>query len=105
MIEQFEKYFTPMRDLNTLAISNVEKLLELQLKFIEDTTKTSVESLKSAITINSAESIKDYITEQVAVSKQLTERTIEDGRTVAELTNTFTTDAQSLVKETFKVAS
>ena len=100
MNEQFDKYFTPVRELNTLAISNIEKLLELQLKLIEDSTKVGVETLKSAAAINDAESFKEYIEAQVNTAKQLTERAIEDSRTVTELGNSYATEVQKVVKET-----
>ncbi|NNE36746.1 MAG: hypothetical protein HKN08_00450, partial [Gammaproteobacteria bacterium] len=65
MNEEFEKYMAPMKDLNSLAVNNIEKMLELQMKYIEDTTKAGVESLKSAVAINDAEGFKDYINAQV----------------------------------------
>jgi phasin family protein len=104
MNEQFEKYFTPVRELNSLAISNVEKVLDLQLKFIEDSTKASVDSLKAAITVNDADGFKSYVDAQVANSKILTERTIEDSRTVAELSKDYVTEVQKLAKEALKVS-
>ena len=100
MNEQFDKYFTPVRELNTLAISNIEKILNLQLKLIEDSTKAGVETLKSAAAINDAEGFKDYVAAQVNTTKQLTERAIEDSRTIAEMGNSYTTEVQKVVKET-----
>ena len=102
MNDQFEKYFAPVRELNTLAIANIEKLMDLQLKYIEDTTKASVETLKSAATITDAEGFKDYITAQVSTTKQLAERAAEDSRTVAELSNNYATEVQKVMKESFK---
>jgi phasin family protein len=99
MNEYFEKYYAPVRDLNNLAISNIEKLLEVQLKFIQDSTKASVESMKNATAINDAEGLKEYLNTQVATSKQFTERALEDGRTVVELGNDYVKEAQKLAKE------
>ena len=99
MNEQFDKYFTPVRELNTLAISNIEKILNLQLKLIEDSTKAGVETLKSAAAINDAEGFKDYVDAQVNTTKQLTERAIEDSRTVAEMGNSYAAEVQKVVKE------
>jgi phasin family protein len=103
MNEQFEKYITPVRELNNLAIANLEKLMDLQVKYIEDSVKVGLEQLKTASSINDVEGFKNYITTQVAVSKQLTERAIEDGRTVAELGNTYATEVQKVVKDVLKV--
>lgn len=104
MNEQFEKYVAPVRELNALAINNFEKMLDLQLKYLEDSTKASLETLKTASSINDAEGFKEYINNQVATSKQLTERAIEDGRTVAEMGNSYATEVQKLMKDSFKAS-
>ena len=102
MNEQFEKYMTPVRELNNLAIANLEKLVGMQVKYIEDSVKVGLERLKSASTTSDAEGFKSYITTQVEVSKQLTERALEDSRTVAELGNTYATEVQKVVKDALK---
>jgi phasin family protein len=103
MNEQFEKYFAPVRELNALAISNLEKLVDLQVRYIEDSAKAGVEQLKSAAAISDVEGFKEYINTQVAVSRKFTERAIEDGRTVAELGTHYATEMQKVVKEALKV--
>ena len=99
MNEYIEKYYAPVRELNNLAIANMEKVLDMQLKFIEDSTKAGLDSLKTATAINDAEGLKEYLNSQVATSKQFTERALEDGRTVAELGNDYIKEAQNVVKE------
>jgi len=103
MNEQFEKYFAPVRELNALAIANLEKLVDLQVKYIEDSAKATVEQLKTVAAINDAEGFKDYINTQVAVSRKFTERAIEDGRTVAEMSTSYATEVQKVVKDALKV--
>jgi phasin family protein len=103
MNEQFEKYYAPVKDLNALAVSNFEKILELQLKYFEDSTKAGIEGLKSAAAINDAEGFKDYMNAQVETSKQFTERAIEDGKNVLELGNSYAAKVQKVVKETISV--
>lgn len=100
MNEYIEKYYAPVRELNNLAIANIEKLMDLQLKFIEDSAKAGVESMKTAAAINDADGLKEYFNNQVAASKQLTERALEDGRTVAEMGNEYVKEAQKVVKDT-----
>lgn len=103
MNEQFEKYYAPVKDLNALAVNNFEKLLELQLKYFEDSTKAGIESLKSVVAINDAEGFKDYINAQVETSKQFTERAIEDGKNALELSNNYASEVQKVVKDTLSV--
>jgi len=102
MNEQLEKYFAPVRELNALAISNLEKLVDLQIKYLEDSARAGVEQLKTAAAINDAEGFKSFFNSQLAVSRQLSERAIEDGRTIAELGNSYVTEAQKVVKESLK---
>ena len=104
MNEQFEKYFAPVKELNTLAVNNIEKLLDLQLKYVEDSAKAGIESLKSAVSISDAEGFKDYVNAQVESSKQFTERAIEDSKTALELGNSYANEFQKVVKESFAVA-
>ena len=103
MNEQFEKYIAPVRELNSLAITNLEKLVDLQVKYFEDSVKAGIEQLKTASSINDVEGLKNYLSSQVAVSKQFSERAIEDGRTVAELGNSYAVEVQKVVKDAFKV--
>lgn len=102
MNEQFEKYFAPMRELNALAVANLEKLVDLQVKYLGDSAKAGVEQLKNAATVTDAEGFKNYMSAQVAVTRQFTERAIEDSRTVAELSNAYSTEVQNVMKEAFK---
>ena len=105
MNEQFEKYFAPVRELNALAISNLEKLVDIQLRYIEDSARAGVEQLKTAAAINDAEGFRNYLNTQVAASRKFTERAIEDSRTVAELGTGYATEVQKVVKETLKPAT
>ena len=36
MNEQFEKFITPVRELNALTVENLEKLMNIQMKYVED---------------------------------------------------------------------
>jgi phasin family protein len=104
MNEHFEKYFVPVKELNTLAVNNIEKLFDLQLKYVEDSAKASIESLKSAVSISDAEGFKDYVNTQVQTSKQFAERAIKDSKTALELGNSYANEFQKVVKESFAVA-
>ncbi len=102
MNEQLDKYFAPVRELNALAIANLEKLVDLQVKYFEDSARAGVEQLKTAAAISDAEGLKSFFNSQLAVSGQLSERAVEDSRTIAELGNNYVSEAQKVVKETMK---
>lgn len=99
MNEQFEKYFGPVHELNVLAIQNLEKLVDMQLSYLEDSARAGVEQLKTAAAINDAEGFKNYITTQVETSRKFTERALEDSRTVAELGTGYATEVQKVMQD------
>lgn len=103
MNEQFEKFITPVRELNALAVENLEKLMNIQMKYVEDSAKLSIDQLKSASTIADAEGLKSYLGQQAELSKQMTERAISDSRAVLELGNSYTSGVQKIVKEALEV--
>lgn len=99
---QTDKYFEPVREINALALDNVEKLLEIQLKSINDTTRLGVEQLKSAAEIKDVDGLKKYITDQAEIAKSLGERFVKDTRTALELGASYTDKVQQIVTETVK---
>lgn len=99
---QTEKYFEPVREINALALENIEKLLDIQLKSINDTTRLGVEQLKSAVAIKDAEGLKKYITDQTEIAKTLGERFVKDTQTALEIGASYTDKVQQIVTETVK---
>jgi len=99
MNAQVDKFIAPMRELNALAVENVEKVLDIQLKYIEDNAKAGIESLKSAAAVNDLEGFKSYLTKQVEVSKKLTERAMSDSKSMMDLSKTYSTEIQKIMKD------
>lgn len=104
MNEQFEKFMTPVRELNALTVANLEKLMNIQMKYVEDSAKIGIDQMKTASTIADVEGLKNYMSQQAELSKQLTERAITDSRTVLELGNSYTTGVQKILKGTLEVS-
>ena len=99
---QVEKYMAPVQELNALAVENVEKVLTLHLKRMEETTKFGIEQIKAAASIKDAQSFQSYFSSYAETLRQLGERTAEDVRTVYELGNTYSTQAQRIFKDALK---
>lgn len=99
---QTAKYFEPVREINSLALENVEKLLDIQLKSINDTVKLSVEQLKAAADIKDVDGLKEYFTDQAEVVKSLGERYVKDGQSALELGVSYTDKVQQIVSDTIK---
>ncbi len=102
MNAQVEKYIAPVQELNALAVENVEKVLTLQLKRIEETTKLSIEQIKAAASIKDAQSFQSYFSSYTETLRQMGERTAEDVRTIYELGNSYSAQAQKIFKDALK---
>ncbi len=101
MNTDFEKFIAPIKEINELTVKNFEAIAEMQIKVAEENVSLSLEQAKSAANVKDAESWKDYINSQAAYSQQLNERIIENARDVVELSNTYNTEVQKIVKGMF----
>lgn len=99
---QVEKYMAPVQELNALAVENVEKILTLQLKRIEETTKLGIEQMKAVASIKDVEGFQGYMSNYAESLRQLGERTAEDVRAVYELGNSYSAQAQRIFKDALK---
>jgi phasin family protein len=98
MNAQVDKFFAPMRELNALAVENVEKVIGIQMKYIEDSAKLGIESMKGAAAISDVEGLKSYLTKQAELSKEISERALNDSKTVMELGKSYTSEVQKIMK-------
>ena len=96
MINQFENYFASIRELNALAISTLEQLVDIQLRYIEAGAMAGVEQLKTAAAINGPV-LQNYMDSQVATF--LTDRAIDDTRAVAEPSTNYDTEVRKNIKQ------
>ena len=103
MNAQLEKYFTPVQELNALAVDNVEKIVSLQIKRIEENAKIGVEQLKAAAAVKDVDGLKDYLSNYAEALRQISQHTVEDIRTVFDLGNAFSSEARRIFKDATKV--
>ena len=99
---QVEKYMAPVQELNALAVENVEKVVNLQIKRIEETAKLGIEQIKAAASIKDAEGFQGYFSSYAETLRQIGERAAEDVRTVYELGNNYSAQAQRIFKDALK---
>ena len=97
-----EKLAAPVKELNALAVKNIETLTELQLKTIQDNAAIGVESIKSASAITDLEGLQSFLTDQAEVAKQITEGILANARTVAELSQGYATEAKEIAESSLK---
>lgn len=97
-----EKLDAPVKELNALAIKNIETLTELQLKTIQDNATVGVESIKSASAITDLEGLQSFLTDQAEVAKQMAEGIFANARTVAELSQGYADEAKEITETSLK---
>ncbi len=97
-----EKLDAPVKELNALAIKNIETLTELQLKTIQDNATVGVESIKSASAITDLEGLQSFLTDQAEVAKQIAEGIFANARTVAELSQGYADEAKEIAETSLK---
>ncbi len=97
-----EKLAAPVKELNALAINNIETLTELHLKTIQDNATIGVESIKSASAITDLEGLQSFLTDQAEVAKQIAEGIFANARTVAELSQGYAAEAKEIAETSLK---
>lgn len=102
MNKYVEKLTAPVIELNALAVKNIEKLTELQLKTIQENASIGVESIKSASAISDLEGLQSFLTSQADVAKQISEGILANARTVAELSQGYATEAKEIAEGALK---
>jgi len=103
MNAQIEKYLVPVQELNALTVDNVEKIVSLQVKRIEENAKFGLEQLKAAAAVKDVDGFKDYLSNYTEALRQISEHTVEDMRTVFDLSNAFGSEARRIFKDAMKV--
>jgi len=99
MNDQIEKFVAPLQELTALAVSNIEKLTELQLKSIEESANASVEALKSATAITDVEGFQSYLSAQAESAKDIAKNAQTNAQTIAELGKSYAEEAGKIVKD------
>jgi len=97
-----EKLAAPVQELNALAVKNIEELTALQLKTIQDNATVGVETIKSATAISDLEGFQSFLTEQAEVARQIAEGIFANVRTVAELSQSYVTEAKEITETSLK---
>ncbi len=101
MSNDIEKLVAPLRELSALAISNIEKITELQLKGITESADANVQALKSAGTIKDVKDLQAYMDAQIAAATATAENAQANAKTIAELGESYANDAKKIAEDAF----
>ena len=104
MEQTFEKFVTPVKELNELTLKSIEQIAAIQVKSIQENAKISVDSLKSATEIRDYNSLQDYMQKQISVTQNLYENAVEDAQEIAKLSQSYASNVKDLVEKSVRAA-
>ncbi len=91
-------FFEPMFAFNALALSNAEKLVELNLDACKRYTQASLEQAKAALELRSSEDLEGFMKASKERGEAVTQAARDDAQAVAGISAAFVAEAQELVK-------
>jgi phasin family protein len=98
MNASFEKYLAPVKAINELTVNNVEKVINHQVKAINENAKIGVDSLKAAANVTDLESWKAYVTAQIEVARNASEAAVSDAKAYAEMGQAYSNEVRGILE-------
>ncbi len=99
MENTFEKLIEPIKQLNELTLKSIEQITAVQLKALQDNAKIGLYALNTATEIKDIDSFKNYMESQIAVTQYVSDNAIVDVKEIAELSNSYATEAKDVVEK------
>lgn len=96
---QFATLTAQAKKFNALALSNLEKLTQLQLDNAKSYTDLGLNQLRAALEVNDAQSLQAYVSNQQQLAKSVGEKIAKDASVYGDLAKQFATEVQKLAQE------
>ena len=103
--DQSDRFLAPVREFNSLAVAQFEKLAALQIASLQEYTELGLAQMKSASAVQNVADVQDYLTRQNDYLKIVGEKFAADVRGMVELSKEFTEDAQQIARDGFSAAT
>lgn len=104
LTERAKVALDPVRKLNVLAVSNLEKLTALQMDSLKDYSERTIRQLKAATEVDDLDSLRKFLNGQGEAFKDLGEKLSADARAVVELSTDFNGEVKKIAEEAFASA-
>ena len=99
VLEQSQALLAPVVKTNKLAVAQLEKLVAFQKNALPSYVDLGLERLKAAATVDSPQSLQDFLTGQVEAVTTLRQKLIDDAKVLTELSAGFQAEISELAKE------
>lgn len=104
-IASFEDVVAPVVEINKIALSYTEKLVEMNLAVIRKQADVALARWSAALSIKDAAEAKDYLTAQGETARDVVEGLVADAKAVSEMNQEVADEVRKVVTESIDKAS
>ena len=98
-VATFEAFVAPVIALNKIALGYTEWLVEFNLNLMRKQTDVALAGWRQALSIKGADEVKEYLTHQGEVAREVVEGYVADAKAVTALNQEVTDDLRKVVEE------
>ena len=98
-IASFEEIFAPAVEINEIALSYTEKLVEMNLAVMRKQADVAFATWRAALSVKDATEAKNYLTAQGDVARELVEGYVADAKAVSAISQEAANDVRKVVTE------
>ncbi|MCP3868282.1 MAG: hypothetical protein GY703_09360 [Gammaproteobacteria bacterium] len=104
-VASFEDAVAPVVEINKIALSYTEKLVELNMAVMRKQADVALTSWRAALSVKDAVEAKDYLTTQGEVARDVVEGIVADAKVVTQMNQEVAEDVRKVVTESIEKAS
>ncbi len=104
-VASFEDVAAPVVEINKIALSYTEKLVELNLTVIRKQADVALAGWRGVLSIKDAAEAQDYLTAQGEAARGVVEGLVADSKAVSKMSQEVAEDVSKVVTESIEKAS
>jgi phasin family protein len=99
LTKQADEALAVVKQVNQLTLTNVERLVDLNIESVRKYADVVLGSWKDALTISDLESSQKYIAKQGKLAQEVVKNLADDAKVVAEIGQEYASEVQKVVAE------
>jgi len=96
-LASFEEIVAPAVEINEIALSYTQKLVELNLAVMRKQADVAIAGWRAALSVKDATAAKDYLASQGEAARELVEGYVADAEAVSQIGQEAAKDVQKVV--------
>jgi len=100
-----EDVFTPVVEINKIALSYTEKLIELNLAVLSKQADVALASWRAALSIKDVSEANEYLTVQGEAARGVVEDLVADAKAVSQMNQEVADDVRNVVTKSIEKVS